>query len=59
MKNILISDFNNSDFQNMFKTYFNELDVRVSNWDRLFKAMNDEKRNFAYLRYDEESNPIE
>ena len=58
MKNIFINDFSNSDFKAMFQTYFNELDVRVGNWDRLFKAMNDENRNFAYLRYGEESNPI-
>ena len=58
MKNIFINDFSNSDFKSMFQTYFNELDVRVSNWDRLFKAMNDENRNFAYLRYDEQGKAI-
>lgn len=58
MKNILISDFDNFDFQNMFKSYFGELGVSVSNWSRLFKAMNDENRNLAYLRYDESGRPI-
>ena len=58
MKNILISDFDNFDFQNMFKSYFGELGVSVSNWSRLFKAMNDENRNLAYLRYDESGHPI-
>ena len=58
MKDILINDFNNSDFQNMFKAYFGELGVNVTNWKRLFKAMTDENRNFAYLRYDEKESPI-
>ena len=58
MKNILISDFNNLDFQNMFKSYFGELGVSVSDWNKLFKAMNDENRNLAYLRYDESGCPI-
>ena len=58
MKNILINDFNNLDFQNMFKSYFDELGIGVSNWSRLFKAMNDENRNLAYLRYDEDGSPI-
>lgn len=58
MKNILISDFDNFDFQNMFKSYFGELGVSVSNWSRLFQAMNDENRNFAYLRYVESGTPI-
>ncbi|MCH5317837.1 MAG: GNAT family N-acetyltransferase [Eubacterium sp.] len=58
MKNIFINDFRDTDFKSMFQTYFTELGVSVRNWDRLFKAMNDENRNFAYLRYDEESNPI-
>ena len=58
MKNMLIYDFKNPDFQNMFKAYFGELGVSVSNWSRLFKAMNDENRNLAYIRYDENGNPI-
>ena len=58
MKDILISDFNNLDFQNMFKSYFGELGVSVGDWSRLFKAMNDENRNLAYLRYDESGHPI-
>ena len=58
MKDILISDFKNIDFQNMFKSYFDELGVKVSDWNRLFKAMNDENRNLAYIRYDESSSPI-
>ena len=58
MKDILISDFNNLDFQNMFKSYFGELGVSVRDWSRLFQAMNDENRNLAYLRYDENGSPI-
>ena len=58
MKNIFINDFRDTDFKSMFQTYFTELGVSVRNWDRLFKAMNDEIRNFAYLRYDEQNNPI-
>lgn len=58
MKDILINDFNNLDFQNMFKSYFSAMGVNVSNWKRLFKAMNDENRNFAYILYDEDESPI-
>lgn len=58
MKDIFIYDFNNVDFQNMFKSYFGELGVSVRDWSRLFQAMNDENRNLAYLRYDESGCPI-
>lgn len=58
MKDTLINDFDNFDFQNMFKSYFGELGVSVSNWSRLFQAMNDENRNLAYLRYDESGSSI-
>ena len=58
MKDILINDFNHLDFQNIFKSYFVELGVCVRDWSRLFQAMNDENRNLAYLRYDENGSPI-
>ena len=58
MKSIFIIDFNNLDFQNMFKSYFSELGIHVSDWSKLFKAMNDENRNLAYLHYVESGTPI-
>lgn len=51
IKNILIDDFNDPDFRAMFKRYFDELNVKVNEWDKLFDLMNREKRNFAYIRY--------
>ena len=53
MKDILITDFTNVDFQNAFKLYFDELGVTVKQWDKLFAEKNEEKDNFAYMRFSE------
>lgn len=50
MKDLLISDFTNVDFQKAFKLYFEELGVSVKQWDALFKEMNQEGDNIAYIR---------
>ena len=50
---VKISDFVNLSFQNAFKQYFAELDVNVRDWDGLFKEMNDEGGNVAFVRIDE------
>ena len=51
IKDVLIDDFSNPDFKIMFKHYFAELGIKVTEWDKLFNLMNEEKRNFAYIRY--------
>ncbi len=54
MKDILISDLANEYFQKAFKLYFNELEVKVENWNELFQEINDDKDNFAYIRLTED-----
>lgn len=51
IKDILIDDFNDPDFKAMFKRYSTELNVKVKEWNKLFDLMNSEKRNSAYIRY--------
>lgn len=55
MKDILISDFLNPVFQEAFQLYFKELGINVKEWDGLFKEMNDEGDNKAYVRMTEDS----
>ncbi|SHI66036.1 GNAT family N-acetyltransferase [Lutispora thermophila] len=50
---VLISDFLDPMFQNAFKLYFSELDFTVDDWDQIFKEMNDEGGNLAFVRRDE------
>ena len=50
---VLLSDFADSRFQTAFQAYFKELGIRVSNWDGLFREMNEEGNNLAYLFPDE------
>lgn len=47
---MLISDFSDPVFQNAFKKYFAELNIRLEDWDELFKEMNDEGGNLAFVR---------
>lgn len=50
---ILISDFNDSRFRAAFQAYFAELDVSVRDWESLFREMNEEGTNRAYLLLDD------
>jgi len=50
---ILLSDFTDPRFRTAFQTYFTELDIRVSDWDGLFREMNEDGNNLAYLLLDE------
>ncbi len=54
----LITDFRNEKFQIAFKLYFDELEIVVKEWDKLFQQMNDEKNNLAYIRTDELGNIV-
>lgn len=47
---ITITDFSNPLFQTAFKKYFSELDYRIRDWNGLFKEMNDEDDNMAFVR---------
>lgn len=47
---VLISDFSDPLFHSAFKTYFKELDISVKDWDSLFREMNDEGDNRAFVQ---------
>ena len=47
---VLISDFSDPLFQTAFQTYFSELGITVKDWDGLFREMNDEDDNQAFVR---------
>lgn len=46
----LISDFSVPLFSNAFRQYFSELGINVTDWNSLFKEMNDEGDNLAFVR---------
>lgn len=50
VKDILLSDFSNTVFQNAFKEYFRELGVEIKNWENVFKELTEEGGNNAYIR---------
>jgi Acetyltransferase (GNAT) family. len=50
MRDYLINDFTNPTFQLAFKKYFEELNITVDDWEELFKEMNDDSGNLAFLR---------
>ena len=50
---ILLSDFTAPRFCAAFQAYFAELGVSVRDWDGLFREMNEEGNNRAYLLLDD------
>ena len=50
---ILLSDFTDPRFRCAFQSYFAELSISVRDWDGLFREMNEEGSNLAYLLLDE------
>lgn len=46
----MISDFSDSLFQTAFKQYFSELGYHIRDWNGLFKEMNDDGENRAFVR---------
>ena len=50
LSDVLISDFSDQLFQTAFQTYFSELGITVKDWDGLFREMNDEGDNQAFVR---------
>lgn len=55
---VLIFDFLDPIFQNAFKQYFSELAVNIKDWDGLFKEMNGEGGNLAFVRLAENKEVI-
>ena len=51
---ILLSDFTDPRFCAAFRAYFAELDIPVRDWDGLFREMNGEGNNRAFLLLDGE-----
>ena len=50
---ILLSEFTDLRFRAAFQTYFAELGIAVKDWDGLFREMDEDKTNRAYLSLDE------
>ena len=50
---ILMNDFTDHAFRSAFRTYFDELGCRVTNWDGLFAGMNDKHREYTWSHRDE------
>lgn len=46
---VLLSDFTDPRFRAAFQTYFAELGISIRDWDGLFREMNDEGNNRAWL----------
>lgn len=49
---ILLSDFTDPRFRAAFQAYFTELGISVRDWDGLFREMDGENTNRAYLMLD-------
>lgn len=59
VRDILISDFSEPLFQEAFKVYFAELGItEIKDWNGLFKEMDDEGDNKAYLRVTEDNTVV-
>lgn len=50
---ILLSEFTDLRFRAALQTYFAELGITVKDWDGLFREMDEDKTNRAYLSLDE------
>lgn len=46
---ILLTSFTNPRFRSAFQVYFTELDISVKDWDGLFREMDQEGNNWAFL----------
>ena len=57
-RDIRISDFSDASFQSAFRSYFAEIGLSVKDWDKLFREMNDEGGNQAFIRMADNGNVI-
>ena len=55
----LISDFSDSLFQAAFKQYFSELGLHIRDWDGLFREMNADGGNLAFVMTSDSGNVID
>ncbi len=57
---VFISDFSVGRFRAAFQAYFVELGLHISDWDGLFREMNEDKngKNFAFLMVDGHDNAV-
>ena len=55
---ILLSNFTDPRFRAAFQAYFSEIGIPVKDWDGLFREMNEEGSNLAYLLLDEHGGTI-
>ena len=53
MTDLFLSDFSDARFQEAFQAYFQELGIRVRDWDALFREMTEDE-NGAFLRIAED-----
>ena len=55
MRDILVvDDFSHVIFQNAFKQYFEELGIKVNDWEGLFEEITKEGGNKAYIRINDD-----
>ena len=54
----LISDFSDSLFHAAFKQYFSELGLHIRDWDGLFRKMNADGGNLAFVMTSDSGNVI-
>lgn len=55
---ILISTFDDPHFRAAFQAYFTELGIAVKDWDGLFREMDEDKTNRAYLTLNENGDTV-
>lgn len=55
---ILISTFDDPHFRAAFRAYFTELGIAVKDWDGLFREMDEDKTNRAYLTLNENGDTV-
>ncbi len=58
MKDVFISDFTNPYFQKAFKLYFDDMGIKIDDWESLFSLMINEEDNYAYIRLGEQGEII-
>lgn len=54
----LIADFSDPLFQDAFQRYFSEIGISVTDWDGLFREMDSEDGNAAFVRTSEDGRMI-
>lgn len=55
MKDIFVTDYMNPDFQKAFRLYFDELDVKVDDWEEVFRQMSSTS---SYIRFTDDGSIV-